>query len=222
MTAPLLVFDLDGTLADTNRDLIPVLNRTTATVGLAPVDIADVGHVVGSGARSMLMRAFELQNIPLPDQQLDGLFELFIADYEANIAQNTVLFEGVVEAMNRLESEGWSFAVCTNKMERLAVRLLSELGVQNRFRAVTGGDTFAVRKPDPGHLLKTIEMSRGDRSKSVMVGDSKTDIHTANAAGIPVIAVDFGYSDRPIAEYSPDRIISAFSQLPDTAKELLG
>ncbi len=217
--SPILVFDLDGTLADTMLDLIPVLNRITATEGLAAIPISDVGHVVGHGARAMIERAFAYHDRPLSIATHDRLFELFLTDYEENIAANTVLFDGAAEILDHYGADGWKLAVCTNKPERLAVKLLEQLGVVERFASITGGDTYAYRKPDPRHLTGTIAKAGGDPARAVMIGDSRTDIDTARAAGIPVIAVDFGYTDTPVAQLNPDRIISHFRELPLAIKD---
>lgn len=195
-------------------DLIPVLNRTTATQGLEAIPIADVGHVVGHGARAMIERAFAYHNRPLTSEVHDRLFEMFLADYEQNIAANTVLFDGALEILERYGEDGWKLAVCTNKPEKLAVKLLEELGVAGRFASITGGDTYPWRKPDPRHLTGTIAKAGGNPARAVMVGDSRTDIDTARAAGIPVVAVDFGYTDTPVRDLRPDRVISHFSELP--------
>jgi phosphoglycolate phosphatase len=215
---PILVFDLDGTLADTILDLIPVLNRVTATEGLEAIPIADVGHVVGHGARAMIERAFAYHKRDLDQLVHDRLFNHFLVDYEENIAANTVIFEGAMDVLDGLQAQGWRFAVCTNKPEKLAVKLLQELGVAHRFASVTGGDTYAWRKPDPRHLTGTIAKAGGDPARAVMIGDSRTDIDTARAAGIPVVAVDFGYTDVPVRELGPDKVISHFRELPDAIK----
>jgi phosphoglycolate phosphatase len=220
MAAPILVFDLDGTLADTMRDLIPVLNRTTAPEGLGEIPLSDVGHVVGQGARAMIEKAFAYHGRQLEPALHDRLFEEFLVDYEANIAANTVLFEGAEEALDHFAAQGWLLGVCTNKPEKLAVKLLDELGVLTRFAAVTGGDTYPYRKPDPRHLTGTIELAGADPLRAIMVGDSRTDIDTARQAGIPVVAVDFGYTDIPVQELSPDRVISLFDRLREAVESL--
>ena len=217
---PILVFDLDGTLADTILDLIPVLNRVTATQGLEAIPIADVGHVVGHGARAMIERAYAYHNRALDKAVHDKLFNDFLTDYEENIAANTVIFDGAMDVLDALEARGWKFAVCTNKPEKLAVKLLQELGVARRFAAVTGGDTYPFRKPDPRHLTGTIEKAGGNRARAVMIGDSRTDIDTAKAAGIPVVAVDFGYTDVPVRLLGPDVVISHFSELPKAVEAI--
>lgn len=214
MTRPIVVIDLDGTLADTNRDLIPVLNRTVAMAGVPPIPFAEVGHVVGHGARAMIARAFQYHGREIDDALQEQLFARFLADYEDNVAVETVLFDGAEAALDELAAAGYALAVCTNKTTHIALKLLDELGVIGRFAAVTGGDSFAFRKPDPRHLTQTIEMAGGDPARAVMVGDSRTDIDTARAAGIPVVAVDFGYTDVPVRLLSPDVVISRYVDLP--------
>ena len=131
-------------------------------------------------------------------------------------------YPGVPEALDRFEKAGFVMAVCTNKFEGMAVRLLTALGMAHRFAAITGQDTFAFRKPDPRHLLETIARAGGDPAGSVMVGDSRTDIDTAKAAGVPVVAVDFGYTERHVREFEPSRIISHFNELtPELANALI-
>ena len=219
---PLIVLDLDGTLADTNRDLIPVLNRITATTGLPPIAMEDVGHVVGHGAKAMIERAYTFHGITPSRELIERLFADFLVDYEANIAAHTVLYDGVTQALDRFAANGWKLAICTNKLEHLARMLVEELGQSYRFAAITGGDTFDFRKPDPRHLIETVAMAGGSPAKAVMVGDSVTDIKTAQAAEIPVIAVDFGYSDIPVRDLAPDRVISHFDELWQAIADLPG
>jgi phosphoglycolate phosphatase len=120
----------------------------------------------------------------------------------------------LTEALDVLNAAGCRFAVCTNKLERLSILLLNELELAGRFAAICGQDTFDLQKPDPEVLRRTVAAAGGNLGQAIMIGDSLTDIRTARAAGVPVIAVDFGYSERPVAEYAPDRVISHFAQLP--------
>ena len=221
MTSPTLVLDLDGTLADTTRDLIPVLNRITKAYDLDPIAFGDVGHVVGHGAKAMIEKAFALQSRELSGEMLEELFANFLVDYEENICVDTVLFDGVVDALSAFEQDGWKLAVCTNKLESLAIKLLKELEIFDCFAAITGGDTFSMRKPDPAHIIKTIEMAGGSPDAAIMVGDSITDINGAKSGNIPVIAVNFGYTDTPVEELSPDRIISHYRELKQAVVGLI-
>jgi phosphoglycolate phosphatase len=215
-----LVFDLDGTLADTARDLIPALNRVISIDGLAPVALAEIGHVVGHGSKVMIERAHQLRGRNVSPERLDYLFGRFLDVYMENIADHTVLFEGTGAAMNRFADAGWKLAICTNKPIAMTRLLLAKLGVADRFASVSGGDSFAFKKPDPRHLTETIRLAGGFPGKSVMVGDSITDIQTARAAGVPVVAVNFGYSAEPVAALGPDRVIGHFDELWEAVASL--
>ncbi|MCI4679767.1 HAD-IA family hydrolase [Rhodoblastus acidophilus] len=213
----LYVFDLDGTLADTAGDLMGTLDHIMLGEGFAPTPLEDSRSLLGAGARALIVRALEAQDKEVSPERLNDMFERFLAHYETRIADESRLFPGVVEALDALEQRGGLFAVCTNKVERPAKLLLEKLGVADRFAFICGQDTFGIAKPDPRPLLKTIEAAGGEVRRAIMIGDSKTDIATARAAEVPVIAVDFGYTDLPVSEYAPDRIISHFSELPDAA-----
>ena len=220
MTAPTLVFDLDGTLIDTAPDLVDTLNVVFAREGLPPVPYETARNSIGGGARMMIARGIAAEGRDLPAAQLEALFANFIAHYSEHIADRSRPFPGLIGALDALAAEGYRFAVCTNKLEALSVLLLKELGLAHRFAAICGQDTFGVQKPDPEILRRTIAAAGGKPQRALMVGDSLTDIRTARAAGIPVIAVDFGYTDRPVSEFAPDRIISRFAQLPAAVAEL--
>lgn len=212
--APLLVFDLDGTLVETAPDLVATLNVILTREGMAPVPYETARNFVGGGARLMLAHGIKAHGRTVAPAQLDRMFTDFIAYYADNVAVHSRPYPGLTEALDILEDRGHRFAVCTNKLEHLSLLLLNELKLTGRFDAICGQDTFAIAKPDPEILRRTIAAAGGDVSRAVMVGDSETDILTARAAGIPVVAVDFGYSVRPVAEYKPDRLISHFAQLP--------
>jgi phosphoglycolate phosphatase len=211
--APLLVFDLDGTLADTAEDLVATLNWILAREGLAPVTLGQARKMVGMGARALIARGFAAEGLVVEKERLELLFRDFLDYYEENIAVHSRLFDGVPAALDRFEEAGWRFAVCTNKAERASKKLLEALGVTGRFEAICGQDTFPWSKPDARALLSTIERAGGAPGRTIMVGDSKTDISTAQNARIPVVAVDFGYTDVPVEECGPDRIISHFDEL---------
>ena len=210
---PLVVFDLDGTLAETAGDLIAALNVVLAQDDIPPLDVTHARVLLGAGGRALIERGYAAAGRSLEKDRLETLFAAFLAHYNAHICDHSFLFPGVVAALDGLEAQGWRFAVCTNKMEASSIALLETLGVARRFAANCGQDTFAVHKPDPGALLGTIARAGGDPARSIMVGDSITDIATAKAAGIPVIAVDFGYTDTPVTALGPDRVISHFDAL---------
>lgn len=217
---PLLVFDLDGTLAETAGDLIGTLNYILAREGIAPLPLADARFMLGAGARALIERGFAAQKAELAPAKLQQLFGDFLAHYEAHIADESHLFPGVIAALDRFEAAGWDFAVCTNKVEGPARKLLEALGVADRFRAIVGQDTFQIAKPDPRILEKTVALAGGDGARTIMVGDSRTDIDTAKRLGVPVVAVDFGYTDVHVSELGPDRVISHFDDLWDAVQQL--
>jgi phosphoglycolate phosphatase len=218
---PIVVFDLDGTLAETAGDLVATLNVVMASEGLPQIPFEKARDLIGAGAKALIRRGFAVAGRELPEQKLEELFTLFLAHYSDNILVHTHLFDGVTDALDALAAEGFLLAVCTNKMEDHAVKLLGLLGIAGRFAFISGKDTFPVSKPDPLHLTETVRLAGGDPAQAVMVGDSRTDIDTAKAAGIPVVAVPFGYTDKPVEELGPDVVISRFSELPVAVRNLL-
>ena len=221
MPAPTIVFDLDGTLIDTAPDLVDTLNVIFAREGLPPVPYETARKLIGGGAKMMIARGVAAQGVTVAPEKLDRLFADFLAHYAEHIADRSRPFPGLAEALDALAGDGCRFAVCTNKFETLSVTLLNRLALADRFAAICGPDTFGMPKPDPEMLRRTVAAAGGSLRRSIMIGDSDTDIRTARAAEIPVIAVDFGYSERPVSEFSPDTIISHFAQLPAAVAKLL-
>ena len=218
--APIVVFDLDGTLAETAGDLIGTLNVILAQEGLPPVALSQARELIGAGARALIQRGFSAGGRELTPAKLDALFRVFLAHYGQHLCEVSHLFPGVIESLDRLEAAGYRLAVCTNKPEEHSVRLLELLGVKARFAAICGRDTFPYFKPDPRHLTETIAQAGGDPARAVMVGDSRTDVATAKAAGIPVVAVPFGYTDVPVKELEPDVVIQHFDALFEAVRRL--
>ena len=222
VTSPLVVFDLDGTLVDTAPDLATTLNVILAREGLPPVAYEAARNMVGGGARVMLERGLAAVGRNLPTTAVDVLTRDFVEHYAAHIADRSEPFPGAEAALETLAERGYRLAVCTNKLEWLSVRLLDALDLSKRFAAICGADTFGVSKPNPEILHRTIARAGAAGDGAVMVGDSPTDIATARAAKIPVVAVDFGYTDTPVTTLAPDRIISRFGDLPDAVFALIG
>ncbi|WP_244613033.1 HAD-IA family hydrolase [Methylosinus sp. Ce-a6] len=218
--APMLVFDLDGTLADTAGDLIATLGALLEQDGRSPLPVSAVRSLAGAGARAMIERGFAATGAPLPPERVEELFHVFLDHYRGRIAEETRLFPGAEAALARFSEAGFALAVCTNKSEELAILLLERLGVAQRFAAICGRDTFPVHKPDGRALTLTIERAGGAAGCAVMVGDSKTDIETARNAGVPVVAVDFGYTETAVAALGPDRVISHFDELWEAVASL--
>jgi phosphoglycolate phosphatase len=222
MIAPTIVYDLDGTLADTAGDIIGALNAVLTGEGLTPLPLAKARSMIGTGGRALISRGFAASGRGLGDEKLEALFADFLAYYNAHIVVQTRLYPGVSAALERLAAAGWRQAICTNKVELSAKLLIKKLGLADLFDFVCGQDTFGIGKPDPKPLLKTIAAAGGAPERAIMVGDSATDIRTARAAGLPVIAVDFGYTEVPVSELGPDRVISHFDELARASAALLG
>lgn len=214
-----IIFDLDGTLVDTAPDLIATLNVILGREGFAAVPEDEARTLIGYGAKHMLQRGLALAGHAAGD--VDRMYDDFIAYYADHLADRSRPYPGMEAALDTLAERGCTFAVCTNKLEWLSVRLLTSLGLAGRFVAICGQDTFAVRKPHPEALLGTLRRAGGRIDRAVMVGDSITDIATAKAALVPVVAVDFGYTEVPVTELGPDRIISHYRHLPDAVEMLL-
>jgi phosphoglycolate phosphatase len=221
MAALTVVFDLDGTLVDTAPDLIETMNVVFGRDGLPPVDYAAARNMIGGGARKMIESGLKFEGQPLSAGTVDRMFDDFIAYYAAHVADKSQPFPGLDAALDRLAERGCRFAVCTNKLEGLSRLLLDALGLTRRFAAICGQDTFGIQKPDPEILRRTVRAAGGDIQRAVMVGDSGTDIATARAASVPIVAVDFGYSETPIGKLGADRLISHFDDLPAAVLELV-
>lgn len=188
-----IVFDLDGTLVDTAPDLAGSLNHCLSRIGLPPLPLEIVRPHAGHGAQAMLREAYRLAERPLGAEELAEQTTCFLQHYEAHIAVESALFPGGLAMLDRLSDAGLTLAICTNKTEHLARRLLEEMKLASRFSAICGADTFSARKPDPIHLFGTIEQAGGSAEGTIMVGDTNTDILAARAAGVPSILVLFGY-----------------------------
>jgi phosphoglycolate phosphatase len=222
MAAPIVLFDLDGTLVDTAPDLVGTLNVIFGREGLPAVEYDAARNMVGGGARLMIERGLAANGRDLAAAEVDRMVRDYIDHYALHLADRSKPFPGVEAALDRLANKGCRLAVCTNKLEWLSLRLLDALGLTGRFVTICGADTFKLQKPNPDFLLRTIERTGGLPAAAVMVGDSINDIAPARAAGIPVVAVDFGYSEIPVRDLGPNRVIGAYSELPEAIFELLG
>lgn len=220
MPLPTIVFDLDGTLVETAPDLVDTLNFVFEREGIPPVPFEEARTFVGHGARAMITRGLDAEGRTVTPQVLDKLFNDFVDYYTAHVADRSYPFPGVIEALDALSERGHRLAVCTNKFEKQSLLLLDALKMTSRFAAIVGQDTFKIAKPDPEVLRRTILAAGGDPAHAIMIGDSETDILTARAAELPVVAVDFGYSQAPVSEYGPDRLISHFAQLSEAIASL--
>ena len=205
-----VVFDLDGTLADTAPDLTAALNHVMEAFGRARIPPESVRHMVGHGARALIRSGLEATGGGT-DEEVERGFVLFVAYYTAHIADGSFPFEGVEAALGSLAARGVKLAVCTNKLEQLARRLITALGWDGRFAAIVGGDTAPSSKPDPAPVHLAIAQAGGGRA--AFVGDSITDTRAAAAAGIPCVVLSFGFHDRPPEELGGEALIDHYDAL---------
>ncbi|MFC7290728.1 phosphoglycolate phosphatase [Hirschia litorea] len=216
-----LVFDLDGTLVETAPDLHRATNQIMNQEGLDKVTLENVRAFVGQGARALIQRGAAKSNVKFDDEKLDKLTLQFIDIYQTDIAAKSHLFEDVESTLDMLSSEGAKFCVCTNKNTALAIKLLEALSVAHRFESIVGADAVAHKKPHKDHYLHALNAAGGALNKSIMIGDSVSDVGAARNAGVPVILVSFGYTDIAPEELTPDAIINHYSELPNSLKSLL-
>ena len=219
--SPIVVFDLDGTLVDTAPDLINALNFVLNREGLPPVPFHSARRMIGAGARRLIERGLEAEGRSGTFEEITRLTGDFIDYYAAHIADQSRPFDGLEVVLDDLSTHGYLLAVCTNKLEWLSKLLLDQLNLSARFSAICGADTFGVSKPEPAILQQTILKAGGDIARAVMVGDAGPDVGVARRAGIPVIGVEFGYTEVPIADLKPDRLVGHMRELPAAVKSLL-
>ncbi|WP_288415966.1 HAD-IA family hydrolase [uncultured Novosphingobium sp.] len=213
-------FDLDGTLLNTLGDLAGAVNYTIELEGRAPIPVDEVRPLVGGGSRKMLAKALEVTGGALPASRIDELFPRLLEYYEAHIAIETKLYPGGAQMLDSLASRGVQLALVTNKLEHLAVKLLGELGLSDRFYTIIGGDSLGpnTAKPRPDTLLEM--QRRGVAGRAAYVGDTTYDTNAARAAGLPCVAVSFGFNDLPPAELGATAVIDHFDELIPTLERL--
>lgn len=213
MSSPLLIFDLDGTLVDTATDLLATLERTLKAFGFETGEAGDSTDMIGQGSRAMIEQALIAQGRRAPAEMISDMHAAFLDDYGDHICDESCIYPGVEACLDRFAAAGWRFAVCTNKLEALSASLLGKLNIEDRFSAICGADSVAACKPHPGHILETVRRSGSDLEKTIMIGDSASDIGAARAAKVPVIGVTFGYTPTPMRLLEPDLLLDDFDAL---------
>lgn len=206
-------FDLDGTLLDTSGDLGAALNHALLLAGREQIPSSEVPTMIGGGSKRMLDRAMERTGGRLPDDQLSKLYHDLIDYYYANISVHSQLFPGGEAMLDGLEARGVKIAMVTNKMERLAVRLLGELGLADRFCTILGGDSLGPGKAKPAPDLLHEMIARAGGGRAVYIGDTTYDTGAARAAGIPCVGVSFGFNDVPPAQLDAAAVIDHYDEL---------
>ena len=215
---PALIFDLDGTLVDTAPDLLGATNAVLAAQGRAPIDPASLRHMVGFGAGSLITQAFAATGPAVTPEALPGLVAIFIAHYRDHIADFSRPFAGVEATLKTLKADGARLGVLTNKPAELTGPLLDRLGMADLFAAIYGAGRKSYTKPDPRIFHDVVADCGG--GPAVMIGDSITDLATAQAAGAPCILMSYGYTHVPARELGADRVLDDFAQLPEALKKL--
>lgn len=217
-----VIFDLDGTLADTSGDLLEAANVCFRQMGHG--DVLDPGRdqaIALRGGRMMLTRGLERVGA-YSDDLVATYYPVLLEAYGTAIDVHTFLYPGVMEAIDVLKSDGYGVGICTNKPEGLADQLLTGLGIRHSFASLVGADTLPVRKPDPAPLIEAARRAGGDPAHCVLIGDSDTDRNTARAAGVPSVLVTFGPSGDDMAALNPEALLHTFDDLPDVVRRLIG
>ena len=208
LEAACVIFDVDGTLIDTAPDLLNTLNVIMAGIGRRALDLDEVRHAVGHGAKALIRNGADLTGDPVDEDTVDALFQQYLAYYSANIVVNTKPFPGAVSVLETLKGKGIKLAVCTNKLGSLTHQLLGALNLNSYFDVIVASDTFEKMKPDPMGILNIMKETGAAPGATLFIGDSKTDLDAARAAGVDVVLVDFGYSKIPVDQLKPDAIVS--------------
>ena len=217
--APALIFDLDGTLADTAPDLLGATNAVLAARGRPQLDLDHLRHMVGFGAVALITQAMEASGAPVAEGDMPPLIEIFLNHYRGHIADGTRLFPQVAETLGALKTDGARMGVLTNKPQELTDLLLPRLGLETMFSAVYGAGRKPYTKPDP-RIFHDVVAELGDGGSAVMIGDSITDLNTARAAGAPCILMSYGFTPVPAAELGADVVLDDFAQLPEALRRL--
>lgn len=218
-----VVFDLDGTLADTAGDLIASANAALAALGHPPQLVMGADDATAfAGGRAMLRLAAERLEIADTEGVADAGYQLLLDAYGRDINVHTTLYDGAVAAVDRLRARGDAVGICTNKPEELAVELITRLQLTDRFGALIGADTLSTRKPAPEPLFETISRLGGSPDNAVLIGDTITDRRTAAAAGVPCVLVTFGPTGRAVEKLMPEGLLDHYDDLERVIDQLLG
>ena len=216
-----VVFDLDGTLADTSADLLAAANACFVEMGHGVVLDGRDTLVAFHGGRAMLRAGFDRLGVSYTEDDISRQYPRLLTAYAEGIDTHTRLYPGAVAAVEALRSAGFATAICTNKPEGLAVELVRRLGIAPLFGALVGADTLPTRKPDPAPYIASVQRVGGHVARSILIGDTETDRKTGLAVGVPVVLVTFGPEGRAIERLSPEALLDHYDDLPGLAARLL-
>ena len=209
-----IIFDLDGTLVDSAPDLADSLDALLIENGFDAIGLAATRNLIGHGISNLVLKGFGVCGQQLNEIEAVAATQRFQVLYAERLPAKATLYPQVNESLSHLSSLGWRMVVCTNKLETFARPILEGLGIAHYFEIIAGPDTFGVAKPDPRHLLRTLPRDVPESYLSIMVGDSEVDIITAKAAGLPIVAVTYGYAHTPLNTLVPDALVDRFSEVP--------
>ena len=221
-----LVFDLDGTLVDTAPDLMMAHNYVMKKYGYKEKPIESIRHLAGRGAAAMLIRSIDSQgnlikNNPIDTNTHQQMTDDFITYYRQNISGHSQLRKNVISLLDWCKEKEIICAVCTNKREDLAIKLLKEINIYKYFDFIAGADTFDFRKPDPKHLTEILNILQIDKKNSIMLGDSETDANTAKAAKVHFVLIKDGYTEKSLDNIYHDHLIDDFENVKEIASNYL-
>jgi phosphoglycolate phosphatase len=215
-----VLYDLDGTLIDSAKDMQLAVSHVLADHGLPAVTEDDLRNYMGQGSKVTMGKAFAKYGKTLDDETLSAVTREFVRYYEADPVSHTTAFAGVADVVARLGRLGLKQGVCTNKFERPSRMILEHLKLMPPITDLAGADTFPVRKPDPRHILMLLERMGTDPKRAIMIGDSINDVESAHGAGLPAVLVSWGYTDKPASELGAEAVIQQFDALPEALGEI--
>jgi len=218
-----VIFDLDGTLADTSGDLIEAANVCFRDMGVGDMldPLSDAGTAL-RGGRAMLSLGLQRLERANDADVLDHYYHVLLEAYAKDIDSRTVMYDGAMDAVEALKTLGYGVGIATNKPEGLAEELLRRLGVRDAFASMVGADTLPMRKPNPEHLFEAARRAGGDPAMTCLIGDTDTDRKTARNAGVPCVLVTFGPAGGDMAALEPEALLDHYKDLPDIVTNLLG
>jgi phosphoglycolate phosphatase len=217
-----VIFDLDGTLADTSADLLNAANKCFSALGHKTfLNLIDHAHIALRGGRALLKAGFDLEEIPYTEEDISKEYPLFLNIYEENLSVNTSFYPGVRRSLKKLKGAGFNLGICTNKPAYLAEKLMCDMNFRTEFCSLVGSDSIPFKKPHPEHYFESVRRCEGVIEKSLLVGDTITDYDTARAAGVPIVLVDFGPGRHTIEDLNPDAFLSDYNDLFDICNKLI-
>ena len=222
MTLKALIFDLDGTLVDTAPDLLLATNHALSLIDRPAISPAQLRSFVGHGAMDLIKRGIAATGGGVDEEQVKRLHKAMLEFYGNNISRESTVFPGLIDVLDKAKSHGIKMGVCTNKVEKLSNKLLSEIGLADYFDAIVGGDTLPIMKPDPTPYIEVARRLGVEVKHTAMFGDSETDIRTAQNADVPVVAVSFGYTAQHVSHFSPTHVIDHYDEAWSIIETYLG